>query len=223
MNLKIKDPVSALTHFIAMLMAMLSSTPLLIKASKHPEGIHLFSFSVFIASMILLYAASTLHHTLDLSDKINRLFKKIDHLMIFVLIAGTYTPICIVALPKPLGIELLIFVWIIAAAGIIIKLLWVGCPKWLSSSLYIIMGWTCVLAFTQIINSLSTGAFIWLLSGGILYTVGGVIYALKLKVFNEKHRFFGSHEIFHLFVMAGSLCHFIVMYYYVADMPLVIL
>lgn len=220
MNVKIKDPGSAITHFIGMLMAVFASTPLLIKAARQPDQIHLIALGIFISSMILLYAASTIYHTLDLSPKVNKLLKKMDHMMIFVLIAGTYTPICIIVLPQPLGMKLLALVWGIAIAGIIIKMFWVTCPKWFSSILYISMGWTCVLAFTQILNNLSNAAFGWLLAGGIIYTIGGIIYALKLPLFNAKHRYFGSHEIFHLFVMGGSICHFIVMYVFVAGMPL---
>ena len=220
MNFRIKDPGSAITHFIGMMMAMFASTPLLIKAARQPDKVHMIALSIFITSMILLYAASTLYLTIDLSEKINKLLKKIDHMMIFILIAGTYTPICIIALPQPLGIRLLMIVWGIALVGIVVKMFWVTCPKWFSSILYIGMGWTCVLAFTQLLNSLETAAFCWLLAGGIIYTIGGVIYALKLRIFNEKHKFFGSHEIFHLFVMGGSICHFIVMYVFVAGMPL---
>ena len=131
-----------------------------------------------------------------------------------VLIAGTYTPICLLVLDRKTGIPLLLLVWGIAIAGILIKAFWVYCPKWFSSVLYIGMGWTCVLAFTQILNTLSPAAFGWLLAGGIIYTIGGIIYALKLPIFNNRHKIFGSHEIFHLFVMAGSACHFIVMYAY---------
>lgn len=134
--------------------------------------------------------------------------------MISVLIAGTYTPICLLVLDRKTGIPLLLLVWGIAIAGILIKAFWVYCPKWFSSVLYIGMGWTCVLAFTQILNTLSPAAFGWLLAGGIIYTIGGIIYALKLPIFNNRHKNFGSHEIFHLFVMAGSACHFIVMYTY---------
>ncbi len=133
-------------------------------------------------------------------------------MMISVLIAGSYTPICLLVLGGRTGIILLAIVWSFAIAGILIKAFWVYCPKWVSSVLYIGMGWTCVLAFTQLLNSLSPAAFGWLLAGGIIYTVGGVIYALKLPIFNSKHKYFGSHEIFHLFVMAGSACHFVVMY-----------
>lgn len=222
MNIKVKDPGSAITHFIGMMMAIFASTPLLIKAARQPDKIHMIALGIFIASMILLYAASTLYHTLDLSEKANKMLKKIDHMMIFVLIAGTYTPICIIALPQPLGIRLLGLVWGIALVGIIVKMFWVTCPKWFSSILYIGMGWTCVLAFTQILNSLPKAAFGWLLAGGIIYTIGGIIYALKLPIFNAKHQYFGSHEIFHLFVMGGSICHFIVMYVFVAGMPVAI-
>ncbi len=216
---KIKDPGSAVTHFIGMLMAMFAAVPLLIKAAREPDRMYLIALAIFIVSMILLYAASTTYHTLDLSERTNKILKKIDHMMIFILIAGTYTPICLITLKGPVGYGLLALVWGIAIVGIVIKGFWIYCPKWFSSVLYIAMGWVCVLAFTQIMNALPRAAFLWLLAGGIIYTIGGVIYALKLPVFNSKHKNFGSHEIFHLFVMGGSFCHFIVMYAFVAGMP----
>lgn len=215
---KIKDPGSAITHFIGMLMAIFSATPLIIKALHNPDRIHVISLTVFIVSMILLYAASTTYHSFNLSEKTNRILRKIDHMMIFVLIAGTYTPVCLIVLRGRLGLSLCVLVWAIALAGILVKAFWITCPKWFSSLLYIGMGWVCVLAFTQIINSLSPAAFGWLLAGGIIYTIGGIIYALKVPIFDARHKNFGSHEIFHLFVMAGSACHFILMYVYVAAM-----
>ncbi len=217
--MKAKDPGSAVTHFIGLLMAVFASTPLLIKAASNPGHIHIISLGIFILSMILLYVASTIYHTLNISTKINRRLKKFDHMMIYILIAGTYTPICMIALGDTVGIALLGIIWGLATLGIIVTGFWVNCPKWFSSVVYIAMGWTCVLAFTQIINSLPAAAFYWLLAGGIIYTIGGVIYALKLPIFNKRHKYFGSHEIFHLFVMAGSLCHFILMYKYIAIMP----
>lgn len=220
MNFKVKDPGSALTHFIGMMMAMLAATPLLIKAAREPDTVHLISLSIFIGSMILLYAASTTYHTLDISEKWNKILRKIDHMMIFILIAGSYTPVCLIVLDKSIGIPLFALVWGIAITGILIKACWITCPKWFSSVLYIAMGWVCVLAFTQLINALSPAAFAWLLAGGIVYTVGGIIYALKLPLFNSRHKYFGSHEIFHLFVMGGSFCHFIFMYQFIATMPL---
>lgn len=211
----LKDPGSAITHFIGMLMAIFAAVPLLIKAAREPDHIYLISLTIYALSLILLYAASTTYHTFDLSEKANTILKKIDHMMIFILIAGSYTPICLITLKGRTGVILLSLVWGIALVGIILKAFWVFCPKWVSSILYIGMGWTCVLAFTQILNALSPAAFGWLLAGGIIYTIGGIIYALKLPIFNNRHKNFGSHEIFHLFVMGGSMCHFIVMYAFV--------
>ena len=220
MKFKLKEPGSSITHFIGMLMALFAATPLLIRASTNPDKVHVISLAIFIISMVLLYAASATYHALDLSEHTNRILRKLDHMMIFVLIAGSYTPVCVIVLGGKLGYTLLALVWGIALVGILIKGFWITCPKWFSSVLYIAMGWVCVLAFTQIINSLSAQAFGWLLAGGIIYTIGGVIYALNLPIFNAKHKNFGSHEIFHLFVMGGSICHFIVMYCFVAKMPL---
>ena len=197
--LKIKDPGSAITHFIAMALAILAAGPLLIKAAKDPGQFHVTALAVFIVSMILLYAASTTYHTLDISPKINQILRKLDHMMIFILIAGSYTPVCLIALHGRTGTLLCAAVWAAAIFGILVKAFWINCPKWFSS--------------------LSRPAFGWLLAGGIIYTVGGIIYALKLPIFNNRHKNFGSHEIFHLFVMAGSFCHFIVMYFFVAPMP----
>ena len=156
--------------------------------------------------------ASTIYHSLDISDKANRRLRKVDHMMIFVLIAGSYTPICLLALKGNTGKFLCILVWAVALVGILIKALWINCPKWFSSVIYIGMGWLCVLAFSQIFHALSRPAFGWLLAGGIIYTIGGIIYALKVPLFNARHKNFGSHEIFHLFVMGGSACHFVTMF-----------
>ncbi|MDD3251352.1 MAG: hemolysin III family protein [Lachnospiraceae bacterium] len=216
MKFKIKDPGSALTHFIAMLLALSATAPLIIKAAHEPGYTHVLALSIFITSMILLYAASTTYHALDISPKVNQILRKVDHMMIFILIAGTYTPVCMLVLGDSTGWKMLALVWGIAIVGMIINALWITCPKWFSSLIYIAMGWICVLAFGKITAALPASAFGWLLAGGIIYTVGGVIYALKLPIFNNRFKNFGSHEIFHLFVMGGSLCHYIMMYAFVA-------
>lgn len=213
---KLKDPGSAITHLIGMLMAIFAATPLIIKAMNGPNKTHVGSLTIFIVSMILLYGASTTYHSLDISEKINKVLRKLDHAMIFILIAGSYTPICIIVLGGKTGLLLLSLVWSIAILGIIFKMFWITCPTWVSSVMYILLGWACVLAFSPIVNNLTQPAFMWLLIGGIIYTIGGVIYALKLPLFNSKHKNFGSHEIFHLFVMGGSICHFILMYNFIA-------
>lgn len=214
MQLTLREPGSAITHFIAMCCTIGAGIPLLIKAASIGT-IYLLSMFIFIVSMILLYAASATYHSLTLPDSIIKIFRKIDHSMIFVLIAGSYTPVCMIVLGGSTGYRLLALVWGIALLGIGVKFLWITCPKWFSSIIYISMGWICVFYMAAIMKSLSVSAFLWLLAGGIIYTIGGVIYALKLPIFNSKHRNFGSHEIFHLFVMAGSFCHFIFMYQYV--------
>ena len=216
MQITIREPGSAITHFIAMMMAVFATVPLLVKAGIQSGWENFLAMAIFMGSKILLYGASATYHSVDLTGRSLRVFRKLDHMMIFVLIAGSYTPVCLIVLGGKLGYTLLALVWGIAAVGMLVKACWITCPKWVSSVIYIAMGWVCVLVFGPLLKTLSVPAFLWLLAGGIIYTVGGVIYALKLPIFNAKHKFFGSHEVFHLFVMGGSICHFIFMYLYVA-------
>ena len=213
MQITIREPGSAITHFIGMMLALFAAVPLLVKAGTSSGGQSFAAMAVFMASMVLLYGASATYHSVNLSGKGLRIFRKVDHMMIFVLIAGSYTPVCLIVLGGQSGYTLLSLVWGIALAGMVIKACWITCPKWFSSVIYIAMGWVCLLVFGQLLNTLPTAAFLWLLAGGIIYTAGGIIYALKLPIFNSRHKGFGSHEVFHLFVMAGSICHFIFMYF----------
>ena len=208
MNITIREPGSALTHFIAMLLALCAAVPLLVRAAVHSGVKSLTAMTVFMISMVLLYAASTIYHSVNCSGRILRIFRKMDHMMIFILIAGTYTPVCLLTLPKPSGLMLLAAVWGIALVGIFIKGFWITCPKWFSSVLYIAMGWSCLSVLGQLFSLLPLHAFLWLLAG--------IIYALRLPLFDARHPMFGLHEIFHLFVMAGSLCHFVFMFCYLA-------
>ena len=209
----LKEPVSCLTHAIACVAAVFASPALLIHAAGHMAGQgKLISLAIFMLSMILLYGASATYHAVWFEGEAGMVFKRIDHMMIFVLIAGSYTPVCICALGST-GKYMLTTVWTLAFAGMIFKLFWVTCPKWLSSVMYISIGWIVVFALPQLITNVNLTCFSWLLAGGIMYTIGGVIYALKLIKFNSRNSLWGSHEIFHLFVMAGSLCHYISMFY----------
>ena len=216
MNITIREPGSALTHFIAMLLALCAAVPLLVRAAVHSGVKSLTAMTVFMISMVLLYAASTIYHSVNCSGRVLRIFRKMDHMMIFILIAGTYTPVCLLTLPKPSGLMLLAAVWGIALVGIFIKGFWITCPKWFSSVLYIAMGWSCLSVLGQLFSLLPLHAFLWLLAGGLIYTAGGIIYALRLPLFDARHPMFGLHEIFHLFVMAGSLCHSAFMFRYLA-------
>jgi len=210
-----RQPGSAYTHLAGVVFAVIGAIPLLIRANK-TSTLSLFSCTVFILGMFLLYSASTLYHTFGRTIRSYTNLKKLDHLMIYVLIAGTYTPVCLIALKGSVGILLFALVWGIAFIGIFQCLFFIHCPKWVSAVIYIVMGWCCLLAFPQIIKSVPTGAFALLLGGGILYTIGGVIYALKLPIFDNKHPNFGLHEIFHCFCLAGSLCHYLFVYCYLA-------
>lgn len=216
MQITIREPGSAITHFIGMMMAVFAMVPLLIKAGISSGEKSFVAMLIFMLSMILLYGASAMYHSVNLEGKYLRIFRKIDHMMIFVLIAGSYTPVCLIVLGGKQGYTLLTVVWSIAIVGMLVKAFWITCPKWFSSLIYIAMGWVCVFVFGELLDSLPFSAFMWLLAGGLIYTAGGIIYALKLPIFNSKHAYFGSHEIFHLFCMAGSACHFVFMYCYVA-------
>lgn len=216
MQITIREPGSAITHFIGMMMAIVAATPLMVKVALEADVTACISMAVFICSMVALYGASAIYHSVTVKENILKVFRKLDHMMIFVLIAGSYTPVCLIVLGGRMGYTLLAVVWGIALIGMTIKAFWITCPKWFSSMIYIAMGWVCLAVFGTLWNTLPHSAFLWLLAGGIIYTVGGVIYALKLPIFNARHKYFGSHEIFHLFVMGGSICHFVFMYLYVA-------
>ena len=216
MQITIREPGSAITHFIAMMMAIVAATPLMVKAAMSGNHIVFAAMAVFMGSMVGLYGASAVYHTVNVKAGILKMFQKLDHMMIFVLIAGSYTPICLIVLDRKAGYTLLAAVWGIAVVGMITNICWITCPKWFSSIIYIAMGWSCLSVMGPLWRTLPRNAFLWLLAGGVIYTVGGVIYALKLPLFNSRHRNFGTHEIFHLFVMGGSVCHFIFMYLYVA-------
>lgn len=215
-TIKVREPGSAFTHGAGLLLALIGAGPLLTRAQIYGSTVTYIAMWVFIISMCLLYGASMTYHTVVLDEKKTRILRKIDHMSICVLIAGTYTPICLTALKGRVGYILLAVIWAIAIGGMLIKAFWITCPKWFSSMLYIGMGWLCVAAFPAILGSLPLAAFLWLLIGGIIYTAGGVIYALKLKLFNARHKYFGSHEIFHLFVMGGTFCHYMMMYQFLA-------
>lgn len=211
MLFKIKDPGSALTHYVGMLLAIFAAIPLFYRVARNPSMEKILAFGVFALSVVLLYAASTSYHTFDISPKVNKVLRKIDHMMIFFMIAGSYTPVCAIVLGDRTGWMMLTAVWTVAGLGMIVNLLWINCPKWVSSVIYIAMGWICVFAFLKIMRALTPAEFGWLLAGGIIYTLGGVIYALKLPLFRRMPKYFGNHEVFHCFVLAGSACHYAMM------------
>ncbi|SME88419.1 PAQR family membrane homeostasis protein TrhA [Desulfovibrio gilichinskyi] len=210
----IRDPMNGLTHFIGFCLAIVGLR-MLINISINPTNImHVVTFSVFGIGMILLYLTSTLYHWLPLSEKGTRFLRKIDHTMIFIFIAATYTPICLVGLKGVWGWSIFGCVWAMAVGGIITKFFWMDAPRWLSTGFYLAMGWAAIVAIWPLVEALQIGALLWLLAGGIFYSIGAVIYALKRP--DPWPGFLGFHEIFHIFVMAGSFCHFWAIYKYIS-------
>ena len=215
MRLKAREPGSAITHFIGFVAAVIGLPIILIHSAARGDGVPgTVASIVFMLSMIALYGASTTYHTFDVNDRVNMILKKIDHMMVFVLIAGSYAPACLLVFDKQTGTRMLAAVWIVAIAGMIFKYCWVTCPKWVSSVIYIAMGWMIVPAIPKFLIASEPGAFAWTLAGGILYSIGGVMYAFKFDVFRGRFKNFGTHELFHVFVLAGSLCHFIAVYFF---------
>lgn len=201
---RIKDPVSCLTHLFGAVAAVGCLVALLSVAAPYGPR-YTLSFAVFGASLILLYSASAVYHMLRLSEERTRLLRRIDHTMIFYLIAGTYTPVCLIPLHGPWGWSILGTVWGLALAGTFMKIFWLKAPRGISTAIYIIMGWIVLVAFYPLIKAVSATAFAMLLAGGLCYTAGAVIYAIKRPRLNIPGC--GFHEIFHVFVLAGSAFH----------------
>ncbi|MCD8381461.1 MAG: hemolysin III family protein [Clostridiales bacterium] len=205
-----KDPYSALSHFVGFLLAVIGTFPLLVKASFVGCSVaETLSLCAFMGGAIALYGASTAYHTFRLNQTGYLRLKRLDHAMIYLLIVGSYLPVCVFGLWESGGKLLAATVSGIALLGIVFTMFWVTCPKWLSSAIYIALGWISVLALPQMLQNMPLGAVAWLAAGGILYTVGGVIYAMKLPGLEKRIPGFGAHDLFHLFVLAGTACHYI--------------
>lgn len=214
MNTYIREPINGLTHLAGAILSFVGLLAMVLKAaSLHASILQITAIIIFGISMILLYSASATYHMVIAKDRVIAFLRRIDHSMIFILIAGSYTSFCLISLHGTTGWILFTIVSIIAVLGIGFKLIWFSCPRWLSTALYIAMGWIIIFAAVPLGQALSTQGLFLLILGGILYTVGGVIYALKPKWMTFKYM--GFHEIFHIFIMLGSLAHFLCVYFYV--------
>ncbi|MEP7226790.1 MAG: hemolysin III family protein [Gemmatimonadales bacterium] len=209
--MRIREPVNGATHFIGLLLAG-GGTILLLRMAHGPS--ELVAFGVYGATLILLFGASTLYHALTVTDRPGRALRTLDHIAIYFLIAGTYTPVALVTLKGPLGWTLLAAVWLIAIAGIPFKLFFLDAPVWLSTGTYLAMGYLALVAVVPIARAVSFHGLAWLIAGGLAYTVGAVVYARQRP--DPFPGRFGHHEIWHLLVLAGSGCHFAFMLYHVA-------
>lgn len=213
---KFREPVSGLTHLFGVGISIVGLIILVKYALKLNNLGNISAFVVFGVSLILLYSASSVYHLTSASQKVIKILRRIDHSMIYVLIAGSYTPICLIALRGRLGFTILAIIWSLAILGILVKNFWFNAPRWLSTFFYIFMGWLVIVAIFPLARVFTHSAIMWLVVGGISYTIGGIIYGLQLP--KMKNKYFGSHEIFHIFVLVGSFCHYWLVLRYVTTM-----
>jgi hemolysin III len=210
----LREPINSLTHFVGVLLSIAGLVVLLVLSAGEPW--RTVGFSIYGTSLIVLYSASTLLHGLKVGASLEKKLRIFDHAAIFGLIAGTYTPVTLIALQSShpaWGWTLLSVAWGFALLGILFKIFWIGAPRWLSVGLYLVMGWLALAALVPIVDALPWGGIAWMLIGGAFYSGGAVIYALKRP--DLWPGVFGYHELWHLFVLAGSISHFVMMLKYV--------
>lgn len=207
---KVKDLVSGLTHCIGASLALIGLPILIVTAALKGDAFDVVSFTIFGTALFLQYLFSTLYHWLNLGETGTRVFRKFDHIMIYIVIAASYTPVCLGPLRGPWGWSIFGVVWGLALFGVLLTAIWIKAPRALTTSIYITMGWLVVIAAYPLIKVFIEADLFyslwWLLIGGIFYTIGGIIYWKKVP--KSKFKGFGFHEIFHVFVMLGSFCQY---------------
>ncbi len=202
----IEEKINIISHGLGFVLSIMALGFLVVRASNHGDVWHIVSFSIFGASLIVLYAVSTIYHSTKKPELRCRL-RILDHASIYILIAGTYTPFTLVTLQGTTGWVIFGVSWALALCGIILKLFFTGRYRLLSTSMYVFMGWIIVFAIKPLIANLSSDGLFWLVAGGLAYTLGAILYSIKKIKFN--------HAIFHIFVLMGSICHFVSVYFYI--------
>ncbi|MFD2673130.1 PAQR family membrane homeostasis protein TrhA [Marinicrinis sediminis] len=205
-----EEVANAISHGIGTLLSIAALVLLVVFASLYGDAWHIVSFTIFGVSLVLLYTCSTLLHSFP-KGKVKNLFEILDHSMIYVLIAGTYTPFLLVSLRGPLGWTLFGIIWGLTAAGIVFKVFFVKRFIILSTLLYIVMGWMIIFGFGPLRESVPDTGIFWLVLGGVVYTLGSIFYVWRKIPYH--------HAIWHLFVIGGSVCHFFAIFFYVLPMP----
>lgn len=212
---RMREPVNGLTHLFAALAAVVGLVVLLIQSRA--DFLKQQSLLVYGASLVLMMSASAAYHLTQGSPRRIQLLRKLDHSAIFILIAGTYTPVCVNLLSGFWQWGMFSIIWALAVIGSISKIVLINTPRWFTALVYLIMGWLAILGFSEIIVVLPVGALIWLVLGGVVFTLGAIVYITKLMNFFPG--VFGFHEVWHIFVIVGCLCHFVLMAVYVAPAP----
>jgi hemolysin III len=202
---KLREPVNSLTHWVGAFLALVGLITLLVVGWGTP--VKVVSLIIYGISLIFLFSASATYHMVRVKEQVLEIFRKIDHAAIYFLIAGTYTPFCINAFTGFWKWGMLITIWSLALIGIGVKVFIIRVPRWLNAGIYLAMGWLCVGASGQLLASLPTWVLTWLIIGGVIYTLGAVVYITK--IFNFKPGVFGFHEVWHIFVLLAAAAHFV--------------
>ncbi|WKZ38993.1 MAG: hemolysin III family protein [Anaerolineales bacterium] len=205
---KLREPVNSLTHWGGAILALIGLIALLIVGWDTPAKV--ISFAIYGVSLIFMFSASATYHMVRVKDKALEVFRKVDHAAIFVLIAGTYTPFCVNAFEGFWKWGMLTIIWSLALIGIVVKIFYIGAPRWLNAGIYVLMGWISVAAAGQMLAALPAWVFAWLIAGGVIYTLGAVVYATK--IFNFKPGVFGFHEVWHIFVLIAAAAHYVAVF-----------
>jgi len=210
LNIKVRhlrEPFSGLSHLLGALLAVPALIFMLMNLPEQQAGTYLTSYLVFSVSMFLMFGSSAVYHLMEISELGLRKLKRIDHIAIFIMIAGSYTPYCLLGLEGSLSWMMFALIWAIAIAGVLIKIFYLHAPRWLSTLLYVGMGWVALLIYEPLSNNLSSEAVDWLFAGGVVYTLGAIVYATKWPNIHRQH--FNFHDLWHIFVLAGATCHFV--------------
>ena len=202
---KLREPVNSVTHWVGAFLALCGLMALLVVGWGTPAKV--ISLLIYGVSLIFLFSASATYHMVQVKDKALEIFRKIDHAAIYFLIAGTYTPFCVNAFTGFWQWGMLSIIWSLALIGITIKVFYIRAPRWLNAGIYLVMGWLCLAAIGQMLLTLPAWVIGWLVAGGIMYTLGAVIYITK--IFNFVPGVFGFHEMWHIFVMLAAAAHFV--------------
>ena len=214
----IREPVSGLTHFFAAVVAAIGLVALLIIGRG--DAFKQLSLLIYGISLLLMFSASAAYHLIPGKPELIQTLRKLDHSAIYILIAGTYTPICFNQFSGFWRWGLLAIIWALAFAGVMGKIIIINAPRWLTAGIYLVMGWLSLMALREMLLVLPLGALIWLFLGGVFFTVGALVYITKIM--NFVPGVFGFHETWHIFVILGCLCHFVVILAYIAPLPRVI-
>ena len=210
-----EERINIASHAAGLLLSVAGLVALVTLALRQGDAWHLVSFAIYGASLVLLFAASTAYHGSREPARRARL-RTVDHASIYLLIAGTYTPICLFYLPGAWRTALLVTIWALAAVGITVKLFIINAPRWVTAGVYLLMGWLGVIAAGEMLSQMPAGALFWLVAGGLFFSVGAVVYITRRP--NPYPGRFGFHEIWHIFVVLGAFSHFVIMAAYIAPL-----